>query len=93
MATPTTIKPPEALRGRIDRLAKAKGDTTRRFLLTALEREVEREESIQEFVLEALASDKAIENGEPVYSADKVRDWLEQLAQDTNATKPSPCRK
>ena len=89
----TTLKLPEKLKARIARLAKATQRSPHSLMLEALEREVMREERIQDFVREALAADTAIDTGAAVYRAEDVHAWLDRLARDGTAARPRPWRK
>ena len=92
MTTTTTLKLPEKLKARIARLAKATQRSAHSLMLEALEREVSREERMQNFVREALAADVAIEDGGSLYKAEDVHAWLERLATDGKAARPRAWR-
>lgn len=93
MNSSTTLKVPRALKTRITRLAKKSGRSPHAFMLEALERQTKREETIQEFVEEALAADREIEAGGEVYAAADVHEWLARLARDGSAARPKPWRR
>ncbi len=62
-------------------------------MIEAIEREVERAERYRAFVKEALAADREIERGAPVYAAGDVHAWLDRLVTDTKAPRPKAwCR-
>ena len=44
----------------------------------------------REFLAAAVAADKAIDAGAPVYDADEVHAWLERFARDGEAERPQP---
>ncbi len=88
----TTLKLPDELRARVERLARATGRSAHRVMVEAVAREVEREERLQALVAEALAADREIEAGGEVYAADEVHDWIERLAAGDPAARPRPCR-
>jgi predicted transcriptional regulator len=92
MNSPTTLKVPRALKARINRLAKKAGRSPHAFMLEALERQTQREEKIEEFVAEALAANRAIEEGGEVYAAADVHAWLARLARGERAPRPKPWR-
>ncbi|MBI4951901.1 MAG: hypothetical protein HY908_07690 [Myxococcales bacterium] len=92
MKTSTTIKLPRELKTRIARVAKKIGRTPHAFMLDALERQTDREERLEEFVTEALASDRALEAGGEVYAAADVHAWLERLARGESPARPKPWR-
>ncbi len=62
-------------------------------MIEALQREIAREEQMQAFLREALASEAAIEAGASVYRAEDVHAWLERLARNPKAARPKPWRK
>lgn len=92
MSSTTTLKVPHALKARIARLAKKSGRSPHAFMLEALERQTHREEQIAVFVEEALAADRAIEEGDEVYAAADVHAWLTRLARGERAARPRPWR-
>ncbi|HTM20751.1 MAG TPA: ribbon-helix-helix protein, CopG family [Kofleriaceae bacterium] len=92
MKTPTTIKLPRELKTRIARLARKKGRTPHAFMVEALQRQIEREERMEEFVKEALDADRAIEAGGEVYAAEDVHAWLGRIAKGSPAARPKPWR-
>jgi predicted transcriptional regulator len=89
----TSIKLPEELKARIQRLAELSHRSPHSVMVEALEREISREERMLEFVHEAMRSDNDIEEGGHVYSADDVHTWLKRLAQGVATERPQPCRK
>lgn len=93
MTSTTTLKLPEDLKARIARLAKETGRSAHSLMIEALQREVAREEQMQAFVREALASETAIEAGASVYRAEDVHAWLERLARNPKAARPEPWHK
>ena len=92
MNSPTTLKVPRALKARITRLAKKMGRSPHAFMLEALERQTRREELIEEFTAEALAADRAIDEGGEVYAAADVHAWLARLARGERPPQPKPWR-
>ena len=93
MSIATTLKLPEALKARITRLAKLTKQSPHSLMIEALEREVAREERMQSFVREALATDAEIEAGAEVYRAEDVHAWLDRLAHKRKTVPPKPWRK
>ncbi len=89
----TTLKLSRELKSRITRLAKASGRSPHAFMIEALERQTAREERLHEFVEEAVAADRAIEEGGEVYAAEDVHAWLDRLAQGKRAARPKPWRR
>jgi predicted transcriptional regulator len=92
MRSPTTLKVPEQLKTRVAKLARATHRSAHGIMIEAIEREVQREERYRKFVKEALAADRGIDKGAPVYAADDVHAWLDRLAADANAPRPSAWR-
>lgn len=93
MTTSTTLKLPEELKARINRLARETGLSAHGLMVAALEREIAREERLRDFVKEALAADQAVEEGAAVYGADDVHAWLERRANGETVARPKPWRK
>ena len=83
---------PEFRKARINRLAREKGLSAHGLMVAALEREIAREERLRDFVEEALAADRAVEEGAAMYGANDVHDWLERLANGEVAARPKPWR-
>lgn len=90
MTATTTLKLPESLKTRIARLAKNTGRSAHGLMIEALEREVTREERVQEFVREAITADAKIEAGADIYRAEDVHTWLERLANRRKTARPKP---
>ncbi len=93
MVISTSIKLPEPLKKRIQRLAEVSGRSAHAVMLEALEREVAREEKLAAFVAEALASDASIDAGADVYHAEDVHTWIKRLASGEQTRRPEPWRK
>ena len=93
MTATTTLKLPDKLKARIDRLAKQTGRSAHSLMVKALAREVAREERMREFVREALAADAGVEEGAAVYRAEDVHTRLERMARNPKAARPKPWRK
>ncbi|HEY4177583.1 MAG TPA: hypothetical protein VGM90_12140 [Kofleriaceae bacterium] len=91
--TTTTLKIPDALKARIAKLAKKSGRAPHAVMLEALERQVQREEGMANFVQEALTADRGIDEGDDVYRAEDVHVWMERLAAGESAARPKPWRK
>jgi predicted transcriptional regulator len=89
----TTIKLPHALRKRLGGLARRTGRSAHSLMLEAIERHVDYEERLRSFVEEALAADRAIDEGGEVYRAAEVHLWIERLAAGAKAGRPKPWRR
>ena len=72
MSIATTVKLSPSLRKRIGPLAKAAGKTPHAWMVEALATQVEREELHSTFVADALASQREVARGGPVFAADEV---------------------
>jgi predicted transcriptional regulator len=92
MKTTSTLKLPLELKARIARVAKKTGRTPHAFMVEALERQTLREERMEELVKEAIAADRAIDEGEEVYAAADVHAWLARLAAGKKPRRPKPWR-
>ena len=88
----TTLKLPQALKARVVRLAKQSARTPHSLMIEAIAREVEREERHRSFVNEAMAADRAIDRGAPVYAAEDVHAWMKQLAAGKKSLRPKAWR-
>ncbi len=88
----TTLKIPQKLKARVLRLAKKSDRTPHSLMIEAIAREVEREERYRSFINEALAADRAIDRGAPVYAADDVHAWMKQLAAGKKVPRPKAWR-
>jgi len=93
MSATTTLKLPTELKARIASLAEQTGRSPHSLMLEAIERHIEYEERVRDFVAEAVAADRDIERTGEVYAADDVHAWLERIAQGKKAPKPKPWRK
>ena len=93
MASPTTLKLPEKLKARVARLARDSNRSSHGMMIEAIEREVDRQERYRAFVNEALAADREIDRGAPVYAARDVHAWMERLATDGKAPRPKAWRR
>jgi predicted transcriptional regulator len=93
MKSSTTLKLPSQLKARIARLAKQTKTTPHAFMVDALERQTAREEKMAAFVKEAMAADRAIEEGGEVYAAEDVHAWMGRLARGERPPRPKPWRR
>jgi len=89
----TTLKLPAPLKKRIAALAVKSATTPHALMVSALEDHVAREERWQEFVKDAAQSDRGAEAGDPVYAANDVHAWLEDIARGKPTRRPKPWRK
>jgi hypothetical protein len=71
---------------RIARAAKQKGQSTQRWLLEAIEHEVERRERFLAYVKQAQHSDLNLRPFEEIDARNRVRFWLEKLSSEKKIT-------
>ena len=75
-----TLKLPAKLKVRIARAAKQKGQSTQRWILEAVEHEVERRERFLAYVKQAQHVDVNLGPVEVTDARNRVRFWLEKLS-------------
>ena len=92
MFTSVILKLPEKLKVRIARAAKQKGQSTQRWMLEAIEHEVERRERFLAYVKQAQHSDQNLGPVEEVDARNRVRFWLEHLSSGKRAARAAPRR-
>ncbi|MGH8751885.1 MAG: CopG family ribbon-helix-helix protein [Burkholderiales bacterium] len=93
MASTTTLKLPSALKQRVAALAKKSGRSPHSLMLEAIQRHTDRGERMREFVKEALAADREIDQTGEMYAAADVHAWLERLAKGKKSLRPKAWRK
>lgn len=84
----TTIRLPEELRERVDRLAAARGSSAHSFMVEAVTRAAEEEERRQDFEAEAARRVAAYRRTGEYYEVDEVRNYL--LARARGEDPPQP---
>jgi hypothetical protein len=82
-----TLKLPAKLKVRIARAAKQKGQSTQRWMLEAIEHEVERRERFLTYVKQAQHPDLNLGPFEEIDARNRVRFWLDQLSTDKTTAK------
>ena len=87
-----TLKLPAKLKVRIARAARQKGQSTQRWMLEAIEHEVERRERFLAYVKQAQHADLNQGPVEEVDARNRVRFWLEQLSSGKRVTRAAPRR-
>ena len=92
MYIPVTLKLPAKLKVRIARAAKQKGQSTRRWMLEAIEREVEGRERFLAYVKQAQREDLNVGLTEEIDARNRVRFWLEKLASEKRTPRVMPRR-
>ena len=87
-----TLKLPAKLKVRIARAAKQKGQSTQRWMLEAIEREVERRERFIAYVKQAQDTDQNLGPVEEIDARNRVHFWLEQLSWGKRVARIAPRR-
>jgi predicted transcriptional regulator len=87
-----TLKLPAKLKMRIARAAKQKGQSTQRWMLEAIEHEVERRERFLAYVKQAQHTDPNLGPVDEIETRNRVRFWLEQLSTGRKVTRAAPRR-
>jgi predicted DNA-binding protein len=85
-----TLKLPAKLKVRIARAAKQKGQSTQRWMLEAIEHEVERRERFLAYVRQAQHVD--LDPVEEIEARNRVRFWLDQLSAGKRVTRAAARR-
>ena len=80
MIISVTLKLPAKLKVRVARAAKQKGQSTQRWMLEAIEHEVERRERFLAYVRQAQHSDLNLGPIEEIDARNRVRFWVEHLS-------------
>ena len=80
MFTSVILKFPDKLKIRIARAARRQGQSTQRWMLEAIEHEVERRERFLAYVKQAQHADPDAGPVEEIDARNRVRFWLEHLS-------------
>jgi hypothetical protein len=81
-----TLKLPARLKVRIARAAKQEGQSTKGWMLGAIERELERRERFIAYVKQAQHQDPGLGPFEEIDARNRVRFWLEKLSSEKKVT-------
>lgn len=84
----TSIKIDDALKGRVQHLAKKRDRSPHGIMLEAIQQYVEREEARERFTQEALASWTAYKETGRHLSGEEVRSWLNTWGTDNEEAAP-----
>lgn len=87
---PTSLKIPGDLKDRIDRLARAGGESAHAFMVRALKGAVEAMERRAEFIREAKEADRRMEETGTGHDHDEVARWLRGKAAGRKTRRPRP---
>ena len=84
----TSLKLPDDLKRRLERLAAHAQKTPHAFMVEVLAREAERSELRERFAAEAAESEKEAVSGGKTYSLDETFDYLERRVSNEKARRP-----
>jgi hypothetical protein len=90
--TTVTLKLPAKLKVRIARAARQRGKCARRWMLEAIEHEVERRERFLAYVKEARRPNPSLGPVEEFDARNRVNFWLEQLSSGRKVVRLAPRR-
>jgi predicted transcriptional regulator len=88
----TSIKIPGQLKSKIEKMARASGETPHAFMLRALEVQAEAAERYQEFLQDGIKADEAMQRSGLGYAARDVHEYLAARAAGKPARRPRPLR-
>ena len=86
----TTIRLPEALKARVERLAATNGGTVHAFMIDAISEATHRMELRQAFEAEAEQRVQSMQQSGEYLSLDDLRAYASTLARGEQAPKPAP---
>jgi len=86
----TSLKLPQMLKDRIDRLAKRAGESSHAYMVRLLEERVEAAERFEKFVGEARQADQRMEKTGIGYAASDVYGYLEARVVGRRKARPKP---
>ena len=86
----TSLKLPAKLKDRIDYLAKRRGETPHALTVRALEAHVESMELHEQFIKDALAAKREMEESGPAYAAEEVHAYLRAKIRGRKVRRPKP---
>ncbi len=84
----TSLKLPDELKRRLERLAAQAHKTPHAFMLEVLSREAERAELRGRFAAEAAASEREVLSGGKTYSLESAFDYLERRVAGAKVRRP-----
>jgi len=88
--TATSLKIPEELKRRLDRLAASAQKTTHAFMVDILAQEAQRAELRERFAAEAAASENEAMGSGTAISLDRTFDYLEKRISGKKTRRPQP---
>jgi predicted transcriptional regulator len=86
----TSIKLPAKLKDRIDRIAKQEGETPHALMVRAIESQVDAMERHAQFVADAIAADKEMQETGLAYDGKEVHAYLRARARGRRVKRPKP---
>ncbi len=93
MTTPTTLKLPDALKQRIDPLARAAGKSAHAWMVEALEAQATLAELRSQFIDDARRSAAEVDHGAPLYAAEDVHAYIVARAAGRAMRRPKPVKR
>ncbi len=90
--TATSLKLPQRLKARIERLSRRSGESAHAYMLRALEGHVEAEERYRAFLADGVRADVAMQRSGLGYAADDVHAYVAARAEGRTARRPRPVR-
>jgi len=88
----TSLKLPQRLKSRVERLTKRSKESPHAFMIRAIEEQVEAEELHSRFLADAARADAAMQRTGLGYASADVNAYLEARAAGRTARKPKPVR-
>lgn len=87
-----SLKLPETLKAKIQQVAAKDNTSAHAFMVSTLEREVERRRLRADFIADAMAAAAEVDAGGPVYALDDVHDWIRAriCSRSTGEVVPEP---
>lgn len=93
MTVSTTLKLPEALRAKVQGLARKEGKTPHAWMVEAIAAQAERSAKRTAFVAEALESAREVRETGQTYPADEAHAYLRARAAGKKARRPARTRR
>jgi predicted transcriptional regulator len=88
MTSPTTLKLPPDLKGRVAHAAQAAGKSAHAFMVEAIEQQTQLAERRQEFIASALAAEAEVAQYGLVYDGDEVLSYMKARLDGKKAARP-----
>ena len=92
MATPTTLKLPDDLRGRLAAQAQAEGKTPHAYMVDALKEKADRVDRRQEYLDSGAAALRDYERTGIAYAMEDVEQYILGLAAGRKPRRPQPAK-